>query len=31
MFADTKQHIIFRKLVREIFSKITLANATCFQ
>ena len=26
-----KEHIIFRKVVRKIFCKITLANATCFQ
>jgi len=26
-----KQHIIFRKLVRKIFYKITLVNATCFK
>ena len=26
-----KQHIIFRKLVRKIFRRITLTNATCFQ
>jgi len=26
-----KQHIIFQKLVRKFFCKITLANATCFQ
>jgi len=26
-----KQHIIFQKLVRKFFCKITSANATCFQ
>jgi len=32
MFAlKRKQHIILQKLVRKIFCKITLANATYFQ